>query len=96
MVKVCSRWCSLAESGCSKHKVAVLFDNNEDDDGDVDNDDDDDEDCLTKQKIAVFFSAQQAGSNCKIEATSKNPYIVIKIEQLAQVCREKKIFEVVI
>ena len=35
------RRCSLAEFGCSKHKVAVLFDNNEDDDGDVDNDDDD-------------------------------------------------------
>ena len=66
------RRCSLAECGCSKHKVAVLYDNNEDDDGDVDNDDDD-EDCLTKQKIAVFFSAQQAGSNCKIEATSKKP-----------------------
>ena len=95
MVKVCSRWCSLAVIDCSKHKVAVLFDNNEDDDGDVDNDDDD-EDCLTKQKIAVFFSAQQAGSNCKIEATSKNPYIVIKIEQMPQVCREKKIFKVVI
>ena len=95
MVKVCSRWCSLAVSGCSKHKVAVLFDDTEDDDGDVINDDDD-EDCLTKKKIAVFFSAQQAGSNCKIEATSKNPYIVIKIEQLAQVCREKKIFKVVI
>ena len=91
MVKVCSRWCSMAED-CNLmfNKVAVLFDDNEDGDGDVDNDDDDDdEDCLTKQKIAVFFSAQQAGSNCKIEATSKNPYIVIKIEQLAQVCREK-------
>ena len=41
MVKVGSRWCSMAED-CNLmfNKVAVLFDDNEDGDGDVDNDDD--------------------------------------------------------